>query len=206
MSDTGPSIPDKDQDYTGAKLGMWLFLYTEVILFGGLFILYAIYLHRYPREFAAAAGELNLALGTANTVILLTGSLLVALSVSAVRRGHSSLAQKVLWGGAATGLLFLVNKYIEWSAEIGRGIYPGSQVLEQRAQGEIIFFGLYYITLGLHGLHVLVGTVVLGVMAVKTSRGTIHRDRFVLLENSGLYWHLVDLVWIFIFPLYYLLL
>ena len=95
-------------------------------------------------------------------------------------------------------VLFLVNKYIEWSAEIGRGIYPGSQVLEQRAQGEIIFFGLYYITLGLHGLHVLIGTVVLGVMAVKIARGTIHRDRFVMLENSGLYWHLVDLVWIVI--------
>ncbi len=206
MSDTEPSIPDKDKDYTGAKLGMWLFLYTEVILFGGLFILYAIYLHHYPREFAVAAGELNLALGTANTVILLTGSLLVALSVSAVRRGDSNLACKVLWGGAATGLLFLINKYIEWSAEIGHGIYPGSQLLEQRAKGEIVFFGLYYITLGLHGLHVLIGTILLGVMAVMTARGKIHRDRFVMLENSGLYWHLVDLVWIFIFPLYYLLL
>ncbi|OHB28722.1 MAG: cytochrome C oxidase subunit III [Desulfuromonadaceae bacterium GWC2_58_13] len=204
MNDSGP--PHPHQDDTGAKLGMWLFLYTEVLLFGGLFILYAVYLQRYPREFAAAAGELNLALGTANTVILLTGSLLVALSVSAIGRGNCGPAQGLLWGGAATGVLFLANKYIEWSAEIGHGIYPGSPALAQRPPGENVFFGLYYITLGLHGLHVLIGSILLAVMAVMTANGSIRRDRFVVLENSGLYWHLVDLVWIFIFPLYYLLL
>ncbi|WP_432822589.1 cytochrome c oxidase subunit 3 family protein [Trichloromonas sp.] len=204
MSDSGHPAPHKD--YTGAKLGMWLFLYTEVLLFGGLFVLYAVYLHRYPLEFAAAAGQLNFTLGAANTVILLTGSLLVALSVSAIRHGSTRLAQGLLWGGVASGILFLINKYLEWSTEIGHGIYPGSPILEQRAQGEIVFFGLYYITLGLHGLHVLIGAVILAVVAVMTAKGSIHQDEFVILENSGLYWHLVDLVWIFIFPLYYLLL
>jgi cytochrome c oxidase subunit 3 len=204
MSDTGHTHPHRD--YTGAKLGMWLFLYTEVILFGGLFILYAVYLQRYPREFAVAASELDLLLGTANTVILLTGSLLVALAVSAIRQGSAGLARNLLWGGVASGILFLLNKYLEWSAEIGHGIYPGSPVLAQRAPGEIAFFGLYYVTLGLHGLHVLIGSVLLAVVAVMTARGSIHRDHFVVLENSGLYWLLVDLVWIFIFPLYYLLL
>ncbi|HXV19690.1 MAG TPA: cytochrome c oxidase subunit 3 family protein [Desulfuromonadales bacterium] len=194
------------QDYTGAKLGMWLFLFTELILFGGLFILYAVYLHRYPGEFAAAAQKLNLGLGAANTIILLTGSLLVALSVSAVRRGGRRATQVLLWGGVITGLLFLLNKYVEWSAEIGHGIYPDSPILNQMPPGEIMFFGLYYITLGLHGLHVLIGTVLLAVMAVYTATGVVHRDDFVKLENSGLYWHLVDLIWIFIFPLYYLLL
>jgi len=204
MSDAGHSTAHKD--YTGAKFGMWLFLFTEVLLFGGLFVLYAVYLDRYPREFGAAARELNLVLGTANTVILLTGSLLVAVSVSAIRRGNSRLAQGMLWGGVLSGGLFLFNKYLEWSTEIGHGIYPNSPVLLQKEHGEIIFFGLYYITLGLHGLHVLVGSVVLAVMAVWVRTGKIHRDDFVRLENSGLYWHLVDLVWIFIFPLYYLLL
>ncbi len=204
MNDRGHPAPHKD--YAGAKLGMWLFLYTEVLLFGGLFVLYAVYLQRYPQEFAAAAGQLNLVLGAANTVILLTGSLLVALSVSAIRHGSARLAQGFLWGGVVSGVLFLFNKYVEWSTEISHGIYPGSPILEQRAQGEIVFFGLYYITLGLHGLHVLIGAVILAVAAVMTARGSIQQDEFVVLENSGLYWHLVDLVWIFIFPLYYLLL
>jgi cytochrome c oxidase subunit 3 len=92
------------RDYTGAKLGMWLFLFTELILFGGLFILYAVYLHRYPHEFAAAAQELSLGLGAANTVILLTGSLLVALAVSAVRRGGRRTTQLLLWGGVLSGI------------------------------------------------------------------------------------------------------
>jgi cytochrome c oxidase subunit 3 len=204
MSDDGHLA--EHRDYTGAKLGMWLFLYTEVLLFGGLFVLYAVYLHRYPQEFATAAGQLNLALGAANTVILLTGSLLVALAVSAIRHGSPRLAQRLLWGGVASGALFLLNKYLEWSTEISHGIYPGSPILAQRAQGESVFFGLYYITLGLHGLHVLIGAVILSVAAVMTAKGSINQNEFVVLENSGLYWHLVDLVWIFIFPLYYLLL
>jgi cytochrome c oxidase subunit 3 len=204
MSDA--AHPTVHKDYTGAKLGKWLFLFTEVLLFGGLFVLYAVYLHRYPQEFAAAAAELNFALGAANTVILLTGSLLVAVAVSAVRLGNRKLAQWMLWGGVLSGVLFLLNKYLEWSAEIAHGIYPNSPILAERAQGEIIFFGLYYVTLGLHGLHVLIGAVILAVMAVWVAKGAVDRDDFVKLENSGLYWHLVDLVWIFIFPLYYLLL
>lgn len=194
------------KDYAGAKLGMWLFLYTEILLFGGLFVLYAVYLQRYPREFAAAAGELNIVLGTINTVILLTGSLLVAISVSALRRGSAKLAQWMLWGSVLTGVVFLINKYIEWSAEIRHGIYPNSPILNQKENGEIVFFGLYYITLGLHGLHVLIGAILLAFMAVYVAIGSVHRDDFIKLENTGLYWHLVDLVWIFIFPLYYLLL
>jgi len=204
MSDAAQPIVHRD--YAGAKLGMWLFLFTEVLLFGGLFVLYAVYLHRYPREFATAAAELNIVLGTANTVILLTGSLLVAVSVSAVRRGEGKLAQWLLWGAVFSGILFLFNKYLEWSAEIGHGIYPNSPLLLQKEHGEIIFFGLYYITLGLHGLHVLIGSVLLAVMAVWVGTGSVNREDFVKLENSGLYWHLVDLVWIFIFPLFYLLL
>jgi cytochrome c oxidase subunit 3 len=112
----------------------------------------------------------------------------------------------MLWGSVLTGIVFLINKYIEWSAEISHGIYPGSPILDQKENGEIIFFGLYYITLGLHGLHVLIGAVLLAFMAMYEATGSVHRDDFIKLENTGLYWHLVDLVWIFIFPLYYLLL
>lgn len=194
------------KDYTGAKLGMWLFLFSELILFGGLFILYSVYLHRYPVEFGRAARHLDLTIGSANTAILLTGSFCVASAITALRRGRTRLTVLLLWATVLTGALFLFNKYLEWSAEIGRGIYPNSPVLDAKPHGEIIFFGLYYITLGLHGLHVLIGSVLLGVMAVLVARGKVTADDFVKLENAGLYWHLVDIIWIFIFPLYYLLL
>jgi cytochrome c oxidase subunit 3 len=194
------------KDYTGAKFGMWLFLFTEFILFGGLFLLYSVYLARYPEGFVAAGKETNLILGGLNTVILLTGSLFVAMSVSAIRKGHTRLTILLLVGTVLTGAAFLFNKYLEWSADFAVGIYPNSPVLDQKAHGEIIFFGLYYLTLGLHGLHVLVGSVLLAVIAVMVAKGKITEDDFVKLENSGLYWHLVDIIWIFIFPLYYLLL
>lgn len=199
-------MSSEHRDETASRLGMWLFLFTEVLLFGGLFVLYAIYLEQYEEGFAKAAHHLNLVLGTVNTLILLTGSYFVAMAVTAVRRGRQQLAAALLWGGVATGGIFLFNKYLEWSHEIGRGIYPGSPDLFQAGPGEAIFYGLYYVTLGLHGLHVLIGSIVLATLAILVRRGTIHSGRFVALENGGLYWHLVDLVWIFIFPLYYLLL
>jgi cytochrome c oxidase subunit 3 len=161
---------------------------------------------RYQEPFASAAQHLNLTLGTITTVILLTGSYFVAMAVSAVRMGKQKLATALLWGGVATGGIFLFNKYLEWSHEIGRGIFPGSPKLLDLERGEAIFYGLYYVTLGLHGLHVLIGSIVLATLAVWVQSGKVHRERFVALENGGLYWHLVDVIWIFIFPLYYLLL
>ncbi len=199
-------MSEEHRDDTGARLGMWLFLFTEILLFGGLFVLYSVYQNDYPEAFSAGSHHLNLVLGTINTVILLTGSFCVASSLSAVRYGRRRLAVVLLWSGVATGGIFLFNKYLEWSAEIGRGIYPGSPHLAQAERGEAIFYSLYYVTLGLHGLHVLIGSIVLATMAVWVQIGKITPERFVALENGGLYWHLVDIVWIFIFPLYYLLL
>ncbi len=194
------------KDYAGAKLGMWLFLFTELILFGGLFLLYAVYLARYPHEFAAAGREMHLVFGTVNTVILITSSLLAAMAVTAIQRDDPRRVLWLLGGTVLCAAVFLVNKYFEWSAEIGRGIYPGSQKLAAGSPGESVFYSLYYLTVGLHGLHVLIGGSLLSVVAVRVRNGTIHAGDFVWLENGALYWHLVDLVWIFIFPLYYLIL
>jgi cytochrome c oxidase subunit 3 len=104
------------------------------------------------------------------------------------------------------GLGFLVNKYFEWGAKFSHGIYPGSSELAAGPQGQTIFYGLYYTITGLHGLHVLIGVVLLTVCATLVRRGRIHQQKDIVLENSGLYWHLVDLIWIFIFPLFYLIL
>ena len=199
-------MSEEHRDDTAARLGMWLFLFTEILLFGGLFVLYSVYEHDYPEAFSKGSRHLDLLLGTLNTAILLTGSFFVASSLSAVRYGRRRLAVGLLWGGVVTGGIFLFNKYLEWSAEIGRGIYPGSPHLAQAEHGEAVFYSLYYVTLGLHGLHVLIGSIVLATMAVWVQIGKINSERFVALENGGLYWHLVDIVWIFIFPLYYLLL
>ncbi len=196
---------ESHKDYAGAKLGMWLFLFTEIILFGGLFILYAVYLHHFPEEFARASDELSLPFGALNTLILLTSSLCVALSVSAIQKGQRTLTFWLLAATILSALLFLVNKYFEWMDKIGHGIYPDSPILAQRPPGEVVFFGLYFITTGLHALHVLLGAgLIIWVLLLLHAR-RIDREDYVTLENSGLYWHLVDLIWIFIFPLYYLI-
>lgn len=193
-------------DHAGAKLGMWLFLFTELFLFGGLFLLYGVYLARYPHEFTSAAHEMHRLLGTINTVVLLTSSLLAAMAVTALRRNEVKTTVWLLGGTILCAAIFLGNKYVEWSAEIGRGVYPGSPELASGPPGESVFFSLYYLTVGLHGLHVLIGGALLAVVALRVRRGTITAGNYIWLENSTLFWHLVDLIWIFIFPLYYLIL
>ena len=194
------------RDYTGAKFGMWLFLFTEVLLFGGLFILYGVYLARYPKEFVTAGAQLNVWFGGANTLVLLTSSLFVAVSITALRRGATALCLRLLAGTVACAVLFLINKFFEWSAKIQHGIHPGSAHLKELRPGEMVFFNIYYLTTGLHGIHVVIGTAVLVWSMVLIRRGRVHAGDWVVLENAGLYWHLVDLIWIFIFPLYYLIL
>jgi cytochrome c oxidase subunit III len=195
---------ESHKDYEGGKLGMWLFLFTEILLFGGLFILYSAYRARYPLEFHDGGRHLNVIIGVANTVVLLTSSLTVALSIGAIQRGNRRMAIRCLSGTIVLGAVFLMNKYIEWSGEIHRGIYPNSPVLRQQAPGDQIFFGLYYSMTGLHGLHVLAGISLLSVMLVLVIRKKITGDDFNRLENAGLYWHLVDVIWIFLLPLFYL--
>jgi cytochrome c oxidase subunit 3 len=192
-------------DYTGSKLGMWLFILSELVLFGGMFILYSVYRYQNPGDFHHASGELDVILGTLNTIILLTSSLSVAVSITAIQKGERRLSMVLLMATMALGLLFLVNKGFEWTTKIGHGIYPNSPTLLARPKGEILFFGLYYVMTGLHGLHVLVGVCVLCVMLILIAKDRINQMHFVPLENAGLYWHLVDIIWIFLYPLFYLI-
>ena len=193
------------RDDYGARLGMWLFLFTELILFGGMFLVYSVYRFTNQSEFHLAATELNTIIGTFNTAILLTSSLTMALSITAIQKNNKSLSVFFQLLTILLGLFFMANKYFEWSAKINHGLFPGSDELLTKSSGEILFFGLYYVMTGLHGLHVLVGMVLIAVMAGFTSRGIITHDNYVKLENTGLYWHLVDIIWIFLFPLFYLI-
>ncbi len=195
----------KHVDETGSKIGMWLFLFTELILFGGMFLLYSVYRFKHPSEFHEAAKELDVFLGTANTIILLTSSFTMALSIWAIREGKKNLSIILQLTTIAFGLLFLVNKYFEWGAKIHHGIFPNSDKLLHMAKGDILFFGLYYTMTGLHGLHVLIGMIIIAFMVNFTYRDVIGPEDYIKLENTGLYWHLVDVIWIYLFPLFYLI-
>ncbi|MBN1959064.1 MAG: cytochrome c oxidase subunit 3 [Desulfuromonadales bacterium] len=193
------------RDDTGARFGMWLFLYTEVILFSGLFVLFAMTQARFPEHFAAASAGLNTTIGTLNTFVLLTSSLTLSLSVTALQL--NKIRQSLLFcsGTVLLAVIFLVNKYFEWSTEISHGIYPGSDHLAESAPGTAAFFNLYFFTTGLHGLHIFIGIVLILTVTGMIIRGKVSAECPVLLVNSTLYWHLVDLIWIFVFPLFYLI-
>ncbi len=193
-------------DRVGIKIGMWLFLYSEIILFGGLFVLYAAYFHKHPESFAVGGKELDRVIGALNTVVLLISSFTVAASITAIQRGSRKLTIGLLGFSIFCGFIFLINKYFEWGAKIHHDIYPNSETLVNGEPGLNIFFGLYYVITGLHGLHVIIGMVLLSVSLVLVWAGKIDGSRLSMLDNSGLYWHLVDLIWIFVFPLFYLVL
>ncbi len=192
-------------DSETGKLGMWIFLFTELFLFGGLFLVYAVFRAKYSAEFHIAAGELNAFIGTMNTVFLLVSSMTVAMSLTAIQKGDRKLAMFLVLVTILLAALFMVNKYFEWTHKFEYGIYPGSEVLKNMSHGELLFFGLYYMMTGLHALHVLVGMVLLSINVVRIKSGSVNSNRYLMLENSALYWHLVDLIWIFLFPLLYLI-
>lgn len=205
MSSQEHAVTHEHRDDIGARMGMWLFLFTELILFGGMFILYSIYRYQYPAAFHLAAKELNTIVGTFNTAILLTSSLTMALSITAIQRKQKTLSMFFQFITIVLALGFMVNKYFEWSAKFHHGIYPGSDTLLSKPSGEIVFFGLYYVMTGLHGLHVIIGVILIAFMMRFTSKGIINNESYVKLESAGLYWHLVDIIWIFLFPLFYLI-
>lgn len=188
-----------------ARMGMWLFLFTELLLFGGLFLVYSIYRYLNPVDFAHASYQLDLFMGTANTVILLTSSLTVALSITAIQNNNRKLALILLWITIGLALFFLVNKYFEWSHKIHLGIFPGTETFSGLPHGEGLFFLLYYFMTGLHGFHVIVGSIILLFAIANLVQNKITPQHYILLENGGLYWHLVDLIWIYLFPLFYLI-
>ncbi len=194
------------RDYTGAKLGMWLFLFTEILLFGGMFLTYAEYRQVNTAEFHEAGREMDVLIGATNTIILLTSSLTMALAISAIKKGQKTRSVVLQIATVLLGIGFLVNKYFEWSDHIRHGYYPNSPALLAMSHGKILFFGLYYVMTGIHALHVLIGVSVITFMLALTLRGRISSADYVKLENTGLFWHLVDIIWIYLFPLFYLIL
>jgi cytochrome c oxidase subunit 3 len=192
-------------DAKSSKMGMWLFLYTELLLFGGLFLVYMIYRHLNPDAFLLASFELNVYMGTINTLVLLTSSMSIAMAITALQKGNPKLAITLSWLTILAALVFLVIKYFEWTSKFEHGLFPGMDHYNALPLGEKLYFYLYFFMTGLHAVHVIIGGIFIAVVIKKMKTGEVHQGRISLLENSGLYWHLVDLIWIYLFPLFYLI-
>jgi cytochrome c oxidase subunit 3 len=190
-----------------AHLAMWIFLGSEVLLFSGLFALYAAYRVMYPVDFASATAHNNVAIGTINTVILITSSLTVALSVHAIRGSRPRPTAYLLLASMLLGIVFLVLKGVEYAEHFRQGIFPGAayRFAELPAWGAKLFFTLYFLMTGLHVLHVIGGLVVLGWVLLGCLEGEYSGAYHTPVELGGLYWHLIDIVWIFLWPLLYLI-
>lgn len=196
---------EEHRDDEASKLGMWLFIFTELLLFGGLFLVYSVYRSQYFEAFKEGSEELNVFIGTLNTIFLLVSSMTVAMSLTALQKNDKVASLRYLAITLAFAAAFLVNKYFEWGAKFHHGLYPGSDMLMELDRGHLLYFGLYFFMSGLHALHIIVGMVILAVVYMKIKNNKLTSDNFVLLENGALYWHLVDLIWIFLFPLLYLI-
>lgn len=205
MSDQPNHSTHEHRDDEGARLGMWIFLFTEMLLFFGLFLVYSVYRAKHAADFHIAAHQLNVIIGAINTIILLVSSATVAMSITAVQLNDRIKAVRLLWITIGLAIIFLVNKYFEWGGKIDHMLYPGSELVTSLKQGQILFFGLYYFMTGLHALHIVIGIIILAYVARQVEKGKVNANDHVLLENGGLYWHLVDLIWIFLFPLLYLI-
>lgn len=178
-----------------ARLGIWTFLATEVLLFGGLFTAYTVFRIAHPAQFHTDYLKLNRLLGALNTVVLICSSLSVAIGIAAARQGKERTLRRCLALTLLLAAAFLGIKYLEWSDHFAHGIYPKTS----------IFFALYYMMTGLHALHVMAGMGALTVMLVMARRGKFAAGEAAPVEITGIYWHFVDLVWIYLFPLLYLI-
>jgi cytochrome c oxidase subunit III len=193
------------RDDEGARMGMWIFLFTEIFFFGTLFLVYAVYRYMHPAEFHAASLHLDTFIGAMNTAILLTSSMTMSMAVTALKQGNHVLSSRLIAVTLLLAFFFLLNKFFEWDHKFLLNIYPGSDLMLSLNNGYVLFFGLYFFMTGLHALHIVVGIVLLSVCYVKVKKQLITSGKIVLLQNSTLYWHLVDLIWIFLFPLLYLI-
>jgi len=198
-------IVDFNNDYTASKLGFWLFLFTELMLFGAMFLVFAFFFYKMPDEFVLGAQTLNIYLGGINTFVLLFSTYFMGIALIHLRDDEIDKCKKNIYITLGLATLFLIIKYFEWSAEISHGIYPNSEILNDKSHGEILYFGLYFTMTGFHGIHIIAGILVMiwALMLIKSKK--INSKEYVILENISLYWDLVHLVWVFLFPLFYII-
>lgn len=195
---------DSDQQREAATLGMWTFLATEVLFFGALFVAYTLYRHFYFADFGAASKQTDVWFGTTNSVILLTSSFSVAIAVRAAKLNNLKTAVRGLLCTVVLGVSFLVVKGFEYHDDISKHLVPGPDFTSTLPLHAQIFFWLYWAMTGLHAVHVTVGIVVLSVVTAWTWRLKNIPAKVTTIELAALYWHFVDIVWLYLYPLLYL--
>jgi len=198
---------DAEQQFDAAKMGMWIFLVTEILFFGGLFAAYIVYRLWHPELFTMASEQLDTLWGGVNTLVLIGSSLTVAMAIKSAQLNQKKNIAINLGITLALAAVFMVIKYFEWTHKFHLGIFPG----EFYTFGGIdhpqanIFFSLYYLMTGLHGIHVIIGIGLIAWLLWRSTKGHFNSEYYTPIEITGLYWHLVDIIWIFLFPLFYLI-
>lgn len=197
---------DAMHEFLSSKEGIWVFMVTEILMFGGLFVGYFIFHALYPEMFAEGASHLAWKLGALNTVVLIASSWTMALSIHFIQRGLNQKATVCLITTILCGAIFMVVKYMEYSAKIHHGLLPGKFFSFHEAEHAnlALYFGFYFCMTGLHGIHVLTGMGLITWVLIRHLRGEFNPHYFTAVEGVGIFWHIVDLIWIFLFPLLYL--
>jgi cytochrome c oxidase subunit 3 len=208
-----------EHQYSAAKFGTWTFLVTEILMFGGLFVGYILYHEKYPAMFHAGSTFLDWKLGALNTVVLLISSLTMALSIYYAQHNNKKATLFNLYVTLICASIFMFVKYLEYTHKIHLGLLPG-QMFHPHGHGEEVeranmllqqfpnlgqYFSFYFCMTGLHGFHVLIGMGLIAWLIIRTHRGEFNSGYYTPLECVGLFWHLVDLIWIYLFPLLYLI-
>jgi len=201
---------DPEQQREAGTLGMWVFLATELLFFGALFCAYTVYPTRYPQEFDIASLKLDVTLGTINTAVLIGSSFTMALAVYSAEKGRNRALLLFLALTILLGLVFLGIKADEYHSKFVEHLVPGSSFAIEGLEGEAvrhaeIYFSLYFAMTGLHALHMIVGVGILTTLMLMARRGRFSAAYNTPVELSGLYWHFVDIIWIFLYPLLYLI-
>lgn len=212
---------DLAQQKAAASLGMWVFIAQEVLFFGGLFTTYAVYRMKYPEAFAAGSHHLSWRIGFFNTLVLIGSSLTMAMGVHSAALGRARRVVAYLLATIFLGSVFLGVKYFEYGEKIrpclAEGPHAGCLVPGERfdpdeigLEGESgghgqIFFSLYFGMTGLHALHMIIGIPIIALIALAAGKGRYGPEYHTPVEMVGLYWHFVDIIWIFLFPLLYLI-
>ena len=198
---------DADHEFETSKFGIWVFLCTEILMFGGLFVAYFIFNNMYPEMFAEGASHLDWRWGATNTAVLLVSSFTMAMGIYYAQNNDSKKCVRMLAITLVCGVLFMVIKGIEYSGKFHHGIFPGELFAYDGAQASnlALYFSVYFAMTGLHGTHVLIGMGLILWVLLRARKGEFNQNYYTPVEGVGLFWHLVDLIWIYLFPLLYLI-
>lgn len=198
-------------EFMSSKEGIWLFMVTEILMFGGLFVAYFIFHAIYPQMFHIGSSFLDWRLGALNTGVLLFSSWTMAMSINLIQRGKNKQATLALITTVVCGAIFMCVKYIEYTHKFHEGLFPGryfshemTPEMEQVASNIGMYFSFYFCMTGLHGIHVFLGMCLILWLAIRNMRGDFDPHYYTAVEGVGIFWHIVDLIWIFLFPLLYL--